>query len=371
MNKINPKNIFFINLENPYLDEFRDKVVYLEKIFEEYISLSEARGRVFTFLDEVQFFNNWQVFVKSKYEREGVKFFLAGSNSWLLSSEYVTLLSGRTINFELFPFSFREFCRAKGIDVGAKINIFANERKVKSLFKEYIRWGGFPEIVLDDSEEHKKEIIFNYYNNIIFCDIIPRFKIVNTRQTQELARYLLSNIGKLFSYNKLGNLVSLSDKTVKEYIHYFSQSYLMFEVAKYDDSVKKQLLNLKKIYVGDIGFTNILGFRTSEDKGRLLENLVFLDLKRLRKEVYYHHKKKECDFVVRKGRKIVEAIQVCWELNTGNREREIKGLLDALSSYKLKTGLIITENQEEEFVREGFKVKVLPFWKWTLMSSRF
>ncbi len=362
----NPKNIFFLNLENPYFDEYREKVIYLEKIFDEYLSLTQANPPFFVFFDEVQFFHNWQVFVKSKYEIGNTKFFLTGSNAWLLSSEFATLLSGRTMQFEMYPFSFREFLHAKNIDASTKIKQAVHERVIKNAFKEYMQWGGFPEVVLTDDIEQKKELLTNYYTNIVYKDIVPRFHIENLKQIQELARYLLSNIGKVNSYNQLSPLLNLSDKTVREYINYFSQGYLLFEVHKYAFSLKKQMTYLKKIYAVDTGFASALGFQFSEDVGRFLENNVFIELKRQGKEIYYHREKKECDFIIKQGLKIIEAVQVCKELNQENKERELAGLLEALITYNLKKGMILTMDQEDEFQRQGCKILVIPVWKWLL-----
>ncbi|MBI4141852.1 ATP-binding protein [Candidatus Woesearchaeota archaeon] len=364
--KVNSKNVIFLNLESPYFDEFREKVIYLEQAFDEYLYLTEAKGRVIVFLDEVQFFKNWQVFVKAKYETERVKFILTGSNSWLLSSEYATLLSGRTIQFNLFPFSFREFLTAKGIDVSSNLKIAVHELAIKKVFTEFLEWGGFPEVILNNSIEQKKDILTNYYKNIIYRDIIPRFKISSIRQTEELCHYLISNIGKMHSYNQLSGLIGLSDKTIKDYLHYFMQAYLLFEVNKYSHSLKKQMVNLKKVYVSDVGFTSALGFRNSQDSGRFLENLVFIELLRRAKQVYYHKEKYECDFLVKAGNSISEVIQVCHEINDDNKKREFAGLREAMQVWGVKKGVILTFAQEEKL--KG--VSILPVWKWLLRADK-
>jgi predicted AAA+ superfamily ATPase len=283
-----------------------------------------------------------------------------------LSSEFATLLSGRTMQFELYPFSFREFLSAKNIDASTRMKQAVYERVIKKAFQEYVQWGGFPEVVLAEDTEQKKEFLINYYTNIVYKDIIPRFNIENVKQTQELARYLLSNIGKINSYNKLSALLHISDKTVREYINDFSQAYLLFEVNKYAFSLKNQMTYLKKVYTVDTGFSSALGFHFSEDAGRFLENVVFIELKRKGKEIYYHKEKKECDFIIKQGNKITEAVQVCKELNQENKEREVAGLIDALLTHNVKKGLILTMDQEDEFQREGCKISVTPLWKWLL-----
>lgn len=250
----------------------------------------------------------------------------------------------------------------KGISIDTKLNIAAHERNVKKAFNEYLQWGGFPEVILNNSIEQKSEILTNYYKNIIYRDIIPRFNINNIRQIEELAHFLLSNIGKMNSYNQLSKLVGISDKTVKEYLHYFTQAYLLFEIDKYSPSIKKQMANLKKVFAGDLGFVQSLGFLTSPDKGRFLENLVFIELLRRGKKVYYHKNTWECDFLVKEENKISQAIQVCYEINHENKKRELAGLKEAMQTWRVKKGFILTFSQEEKID----EIKAIPVWKWLL-----
>lgn len=363
---VDPERLLFLNVEHPYFDEFRKQVKYLEIAFEEYLSLAEVKDKPFVFLDEVQFFEHWQVFVKSHYEKEDSKFFLTGSNAWLLSSEFVSLLSGRVVHFELFPFDFKEFLSAKKLALRSKIDVAAQSGRIRKYFREYLLWGGFPEIVLTETEGQKKELLINYYRNIIYRDIMPRFNIANTRETEELAHYLLTHCGKPLSYAQLSKTLGLSDKTIKEYINYFSQAYLLYELNRYSPSLKKQLANLKRIYCADLGFVSAIAFQFSENLGRYLENLVFIELKRRGKEVYYHKEKRECDFVIKEGRRITAAIQVCHELNEETREREVEGLIDALATHKLKEGLILTSDQENLIKEQGYVIQVMPLWRWLL-----
>ena len=155
----------------------------------------------------------------------------------------------------------------------------------------------------------------------------------------------------------------LRKRNQKEYLYYFSQGYLLFEVSKYSHSIRNQIANAKKIYVNDIGFARTLGFRISQDSGRFLENIIFVELMRKRKQIYYFSEKNECDFVVKEGIIITEAIQVCWELNEENKKRELKGLQEAMKKFKLKKGLILTYGQEEIIDKN---ITVVPVWKWLL-----
>lgn len=364
--KINPKNILFLNLESPLLNRLKNDPGNLQKIFDEYFELVEPKGKIFIFLDEVQFFSDWQVFVKSLYEKGGVKFFITGSNSRLLSAEMATLLSGRSIAKSVYPFNFKEMAEVRKIEIGDRVGIIRNEGKLKKIFGEYLKEGGFPEIVLEKRKEIKKEILANYYKNILYQDIVPRFEVKKTKEIENLLLYLFSNIGQGYSYNSLAKFLKMNDKTVKEYIGFFEKSFLLFELSNYQYSLKKQENYPKKVYAIDNGFIGAVSFSFSENYGRFLENTVFLGLLEAGKEIYYHLEKHECDFVVKEGRKITEAVQVTKILDNNNEKREINGLLEAMKKFNLKEGLIITENQEEERKIEGKTIKIIPAWKWLL-----
>lgn len=364
--KVRPKNILFLNLESTLLNQFKEDPDNLRKIFEEYLALIEPKGKIYIFLDEVQFFSDWQIFVKSLYEKGGVKFFITGSNSQLLSAEMATLLSGRSIVKNIFPFSFREMIQARKVVADSKLAIAKNEGKLKKISGEYLRQGGFPEIVLEKRKIIKNEILANYYKNILFQDIIPRFDVKNTREIETLLLYLFSNVGRKYSYNSLSGFLKINDKTIKEYIGYFEKSFLLFEISNYQYSLKKQENYPKKVYAIDDGFIDVVSFSFSENYGMFLENMVFLGLMEAGNNIYYYQGKHECDFVIKKGKKIVEAIQVTKMLDNNNEKRELAGLLEAIEKFNLSTGLIITESQEEEIMFRGKKIKIVPAWKWLL-----
>ena len=363
---INPKNILFLNLESPLLNRFKNDPANLQMIFDEYLELAEPKGKVFVFLDEVQFFSDWQVFVKSLYEKGGAKFFITGSNSQLLSAEMATLLSGRSITNDIYPFSFKEIVWIKNIGAKNAIEITRNEGKLKKVFGEYLQNGGFPEIVIEKRKEIKKEILANYYKNILYQDIIPRFEVKKTKEIENLLLYLFSNIGQGYSYNSLSGFLKIHDKTIKEYIGFFEKSFLLFELSNYQYSLKKQENYPKKVYAIDNGFISAVSFSFSENYGRFLENAVFLGLLEAGKSVYYYLGKYECDFIVKEGRKITEAIQATKILDNNNEKRELRGLFGAMEKFNLKEGVIITGSQEEERNIDGKKIKIIPAWKWLL-----
>ena len=201
--KVNSKNILYLNLESPYFEEYKHNPKYLDIIYKEFIELNNlsSTSKKYLLLDEIQFFKNWQVFVKSRYESENIKFIITGSNSWLLSHEFATLLSGRSINIVLYPFDFREYLTHKNINFKLKQDILKNKFKIIKEFNGYLFEGGFPEIVINKDKRMNKEILSNYYKNILFQDIVPRFNIKDTNNIEKLSYYLITNITN--SYSKM------------------------------------------------------------------------------------------------------------------------------------------------------------------------
>ena len=198
-------------------------------------------------------------------------------------------------------------------------------------------------------------------------DIVVRHKLRESRTVKKMALYLISNVGKEFSYNKLKSIFELgSINTAISFVSYFEDSYLIFIVPKFDYSLKKQLINPKKAYSIDNGLSNANSASFSSDRGRMLENSVFLHLRRKYSEIFYFKEKKECDFVVKEKNKVVMAVQVCYKLHEDNQEREVGGLVEALEKFNLEEGLILTFDQEDELKVENKKIVLKPAWKWML-----
>ena len=312
-------------------------------------------------LDEIQNVKNWERFIRRIYD-EDYKIILTGSNAKLLSGDLSTHLTGRHIKLELYPFSFSEYLRFKNFD-SDKWKTTDRLAKLLRLTDEYVENGGFPEYVIFGDVDYLKRI----FEDILYKDLIVRFKIREIKSFRELANFLFTNFTSEISYNSLQRALNFkSVVSVKNYISHLQESYLLHELYKYDYSLKKQIVYNKKIYSVDNGLRNQVSFRFSEDSGKLLENTVFLQLKRSGKEVYYYKNKRECDFLIKQKTKIVEAIQVTDVLSAANRERELNGLIAAMESFNLKKGLIITRNQEEKFRSQGREIRVLPIYKWLL-----
>jgi uncharacterized protein len=312
------------------------------------------------FIDEIQNVTGWERFVRRIHD-DGYKIFLTGSNAKLLSAELGTHLTGRYAKVELFPFSFREMLRFKGISA----SVLTQKKKAEILreFDLYLNGGGFPEYLKYGDEEFLKRT----YDDILFRDIIVRFGIREVKAFRQLASFLFTNASNMASYNAIKKALGFkSVMSVRDYVGFLQEAYLVFELFKYDYSLKKQYVNDKKIYVIDTGMRNVVAFRFSDDRGRLLENLVFIELRRRGTSVYFCKDEGECDFVTDDRGTLMTAIQVCYDLTQENREREILGLANAMRTFSIPDGSLLTYNQEETIVHDGLTIKVLPVWKWLL-----
>jgi len=361
--KVRPGNILFLNLENPQFSQYKNDIAYLDRIYGEYIKLISPEGLIYCMLDEVHFFPEWQVFVKSRYEKGHIKFIVTGSNSRLLSSELVTLLSGRTVPVEVFPFSFVEYLASMDIDATDAVSFIKERHRVRKIFDEYLQLGGFPEIAFISEPMMKKEILVMYARAILYQDIAPRFGIKKAGDLEHLFFYLISNVASLYTYNSLSKLLSLSDKTIKEYLAYFEDAFLLFTVNAFDFSVKKQINSPKKVYAIDTGLANAVSFNFSENMGHLLENLVFLKLKQENKEVFYYKTNNggEVDFIYRESGGNQGLIQVTKEIRTENvRKRETKALVRAMEETGITQGIIVTYEDEEKIQIDGKTIEVVP-----------
>ena len=349
---------YFMNFDDERLlnftiDDFSELMIMFKKH-------SDARVIL---LDEIQNIDKWERFVRRLHD-EGYKVFITGSNSKLLSSELGTHLTGRYAKIELFPFSFREylaFCNFETTPLKSSV-----KAQLLKHFDIYLENGGFPELLKYDD----REFLQRTYEDIIYRDIIARHGIKEIKQFLQLSHYLFSNFTGDLSYNSIKNVLNIkSPVSVKNYIGYLEDSYLAFELYKYDHSLKKQHMNNKKIYVIDNGMRNKISFRFSAEIGKLLENMVFVELLRSHQSVYMHRINRECDFIIEENNRIQKIIQVCFDFHEKNKQREINGLLEAAEYYNLKSGLILTYNQYEEFVIGNVAITLMPTWQWLISNQ--
>lgn len=317
-------------------------------------------------LDEIQNITGWERFVRRMID-QSCKFYITGSNASLLSYELGTKLTGRYIPIELFPFSFAEFLVFKQKDLPDLERLTTLQRsELKRSFNDYLDSGGIPDALkYPEIALHK-----TLYDDVLYRDVAVRYQIEETKALKELAFYLLSNISSLVSFNKLKELLKLgSVNTVKNYIDYLQASWLIFTLNKYAYSVKTQQIANKKIYAIDTGLIKSVAFSFSENRGKLLENLVFLSLRRIFTEVYYYvtSKNGEVDFYL-PGQKLL--IQVCQSLfDEETQKREVKALEEAMGELNIHSGIILVEDEETVNV-ENINIKIIPVYKWLLETVK-
>lgn len=341
------KAFAFFNFEDTRLTNF--VVTDFQKLQE--VLLDVYGDTNIFFFDEIQNVNNWEIFVRQLLDNKK-KVIITGSNASLLSKELGTRLTGRHLRKEMFPFSYDEFLR------------FTSQKRKEESFKDYLDLGGFPEYLKFKNQEILQELL----NNIIYRDVVVRHHLKDSKIIKDLAIYLLSNIGKEYSYNSLKKTFSAgSINTIISYISYLEDSYLLFSINRFDYSFKKQQTYSKKIYAIDNGFAKANSLSFSKDQGRMLENLVFLILRRKFNNIYFYKENSlECDFLIKEKEKITMVFQVCLDLDPDNKDREINGLKSAMSKFNLKTGIILTLNQEDEIIEDNKLIKIIPVWKWKL-----
>ena len=358
-----PKNILLLNFEDAALAHYSP-----QEIYESYLSELNPAFDNFIFIDEAQRKEGWENWIRKMYDlKHAANFFVTGSSASLLKKEYSTLLTGRNISEEVFPMNFVEFLEFSGVHVDNTETI-STETRSKVLFnlKKYLEWGGFPEVFFTN-DNYKRRILNQYFEDIIYKDIVDRYG-TNSTKTKELGVYLLTNISNLLSMRNARNALGFGLETISDYMSYMAEAYLLYAVPIYSPSLKIQSANPKKIYCIDTGLRNAVSFKFSQDIGRIAENAVFVELKRRKREVYYwKNNVGEVDFIIKEGLRPVEAIQVCWNLDEeSTRKRETKALYSAMDEFDLDRGIIITEDTETVEEKDGKTIFFIPMWKWFL-----
>ena len=352
-------NFYYINFEDERLINF--KAEEFDSMREVLISLFGEK-KIFL-LDEIQNAVGWERFVRRLHD-QGYKFIITGSNASLLSAELGTKLTGRSIKIELFPFSFKEFLDFKKIKISsAKILTTKQKGQFVKLTNEYLSSGGIPDALkYPDLEIHK-----SLYDDVLYRDIAARYQIENIKSLKELAFYLVSNSSALISFNKLKDLLKLgSVNTVKSYVEYLENSWLIFVINKYAFSIKEQQIAAKKIYGIDTGLVRSVGFSFSENMGRLLENVVFLKLRKQEDDIYYYKTRQdfEVDFFLPKKNVF---IQVCQYFDTKTKGRELRALLEAYKEQdKSSKLLVITQSEKLTLKIKGLSIEIIPLYEWLL-----
>lgn len=321
-----------------------------------YQALLELFGerRIFV-LDEIQNIPGWEHFVR-RFMEMGFKFYITGSNASLLSRELGTRLTGRYVPVELFPFSFIEFLNFKGYPITDLKRLTTTETaRLQKHLDEYVQSGGIP----DALKYPELPLLRTLYDDVLYRDIATRYRIEQVRALKELAFYLMSNPTSQISFNKLKEQFHLgSVNTIKNYIEYLENSWLIFTLNVYDYSIKRQQIAAKKVYSIDTGLTNAVGFNFSPNTGKLLENLIFLSLRCKTSEIYYFTTPAgyEIDFYLPETRQFIQVAQNID--NPATRERGIRALMDAMRAIHLSNGMILSSSNMESVAENGAEITI-------------
>ncbi|MEA2050739.1 MAG: ATP-binding protein [Campylobacterota bacterium] len=362
------ENIIYINFEDDRL--YPLELSHLDMILESYYEMfpKKADEKVYLFLDEIQAVPNWEIYIRRIYDTLDIQIFITGSSAKLLSTEIATSLRGRTISYEIFPFSFKEYLEAQ--DIAVNLHSSKSLNYIKNGLTSYLVDGGFAETISED-ETISRKILSDYLELIVYKDIVDRYNISNRSLLKILNKYCFTNMATLISFNKLYNEFKslgykLSKDTIFQYISHLEDAYTLFTVPIYRNSIKEEQRNPKKIYAIDNGFKKIYDYAISEDISKLYENIVFLHLRRQTKNIYYYKQKQEVDFYAKFYNKEM-LVNVSVDISDAKtRKRELDGLKEAMDYLNLQSSYLITQSEDKTIQIDDKKIFIIPLYKWLL-----
>jgi len=372
------EQIVYLNFDDPRFLPCDAKGI--EMILQAYRELYPKRMKKtnYLFLDEIQNVKDWELGVRRIHDTRRFRIFITGSSSKLLSKEIATQLRGRALSFEILPFSFREILLAKDIKLDKHL-IYSTQRFfLRKYLDEYLEIGGFPEVVLEEKSDLRLRILKEYVETMFLRDLVERYNIKNQPLLRELIKFLATNIASIFSVNAFYKWIKqkypVTKRTLLNYVSYLEDSGLFFFIKKFSFSLKEQFQRPRKCYIVDNGLRNAYGFRFSEDKGKNLENAVFLELCHRKAvnplmEIFYwrDYKKKEVDFVIKEGEKIKELIQACAVIDDfTTKKREVTALVKASEELRCDNLSVITLDYESEETFNDKRIAFKPLWKWLI-----
>ena len=361
------QDILFVDFEDYRLSGF-----LAEDVDELLAAFQQLTGQYprFLFFDEVQHIPEWGQVLRTLHNRRRFKIIVSGSNSQLLSQEVATELRGRYEDIRMLPFSFVEYLRYREISYSLATFHTPARGKIVAAFEEYLKYGGFPEVVMLGAPSKMRKLLQSYFHTIFYRDILERYHIKARYVLDALMREILEAFSETFSIGQFEKQLKNNDlpgskRTIANYLHYLQEAFFIIANDKFAYSPRRRIMNPKKVYLMDTGLA-ALGRPFSENRGKVLENLVAIELYRRGQETYYFKGRNECDFIVKAGPRPTEAIQVCWKLTPRNEKRELAGLAEALRTLGLTTGAILTFAQAGEREMAGQAIQVQPVWRWLL-----
>jgi predicted AAA+ superfamily ATPase len=355
--KYNESEVLYYNFEDP-LFLHTDNPNDIEKLF---TIFEQKYGKlpILTIFDEIQNVTGWERWLRSAIDQRRSSFIVTGSNAKLLSAELATSLTGRCLEYTVWPLSLSE-----------SVNFISKNKKdtpIRQLcLQELINWGGLPAVLLTKDTTERDKLLQQYLSDLIHRDVLNRYTIRNKRALDLILTYYQTNLSSLHSYSAIKKAFNIPIDTISEYTSALSSAFLLFEVERYHHNLKVQSRDPRKVYVVDAGLRRASSRSVEADIGKLLENLVFLELKRNNHTINYYKETKEVDFIVTENYKPKTAIQVCAygmeEKKT--RERELDALLECLTNLKLSEGTIVTMDRDE-IIKIGSKtIKSVSAIRW-------
>ncbi|MDO9577831.1 MAG: ATP-binding protein [Candidatus Cloacimonadales bacterium] len=361
--------ILYFNFED---ERFRFQSGDLQIMLDAYFELYPGNidKKLYFFFDEIQEVQDWEKFIRRIKDTLNPYIFLTGSSSKMLSTEIASALRGRSITFNLYPFSFAEYCRHNDIST-SDLESTRTRTYLAAFFQEYLIQGGFPETI-NQPESIRLKILQSYFDVMIFRDIIERYQVSNHVALKMFIRQLTSTVSSEFSINKIyndlkSNMIKVSKNQLYNFLSYTQDCFLFFVHQQFEYSPRKSLQNSKKIYFIDNGLLANISFSLNDNQGKLLENLIFMELIRREKEIYFAKNGMECDFLIMGKNGIAQLIQVSYDLsNEQTLQREIKPLLRLSEKNPAAELMLISNYTEKTIEQNGKQIKVIPAWKWCL-----
>jgi hypothetical protein len=365
-NGISPMQLLLVNFEEPLFAPHLS-ITFFEEVIALYREKINPDKKIFFFLDEIQNLPEWEKWVRREADLKENKIFLTGSSAKLLSSEIVTLLTGRHFTFMIPPLSFKEYLNWQGLAPQSEIEQIENKALIRKAFSGYLEWGGFPQVVLADSEEKRSKILHHYFDDILFHDIVLRHEVRDVKLLQSVAEYYMTNMATPYAFNRIRNVFDTSIDNVRRYTDFLEEAQLIFSLQKFSYKTGERQKANRKVYVADAGLRNAISFRFSQDLGRLAENVVALHLLRQTRELFYFGDGSECDFIIKQNRKFFP-VQVSYSdlSDEKTKARAFQGLLAALKQLKQKEGLLLTDDVERVEQLGNLRIRLQPVWKFLL-----
>lgn len=370
-NGLPKENILWLGFDDERLKNMNTEE--LDQVIVSYMEMfpNTSIKEVHMFFDEIQLIKDWEYFVLRIYKTYCKNVYVCGSNATMLSIELSSVLRGYPLEYETYPLSFHEYCRFKDIDTSGYLE--QNRVKLKLAFEEYNQGSAFPEVVLTSSESERLKLLHGYFDTMLLKDLAEHYRISNTSVIRYFVKRIMANLTKPTSINAIYNDIKSQGLKVGKsdlylWANYICDIFMFIRISKYDRSLVKEQNSLDKYYCIDNGLRRVVLMPQSNDDGKYLENTVFMQLNREKApsdKISYYQGNTECDFVIQRGDRVFQLIQVTWDMSDEDtRNRELSGILEASDSTGCTNLLVITKEEEEVILKDDLQIHVVPAWKW-------